>query len=87
MDHSGVGDQPGEIQFQVDFLAVNGMSKFPIHAYVGALAGQYVAKASTTAIGVYSTGGLSLLFEHGKDARIPAGAALTVTMAAWNAAA
>jgi hypothetical protein len=80
VDRSGVGDLPGEIQFQVDSLNVNN-TKIPLHA-VGALAGPYVARASTTAIGAVSTAGLSLLFEHGKDARIPAGTPLTATMAA-----
>jgi hypothetical protein len=80
VDRSGVGDLPGEIQFQVDSLNING-AKIPLHA-VGALAGPYVARSSTTAIGAVSTAGLSLLFEHGKDARIPAGAPLTATMAA-----
>jgi hypothetical protein len=79
VDRSGVRDLPGEIQFQVDWLNVNG-TRIPLHA-VGALAGPYVGRASTTAIGV-STGGLSLLFVHGKDARIAAGATLTATMAA-----
>jgi hypothetical protein len=80
VDRSGVGDLPGEIQFQVDSLNINS-TKIPLHA-VGALAGKYVARASTTAIGVFSTAGLSLLFEHGKDAQIPAGTPLTATMAA-----
>jgi hypothetical protein len=80
VDRSGVGDTPGEIQFEVDCLNVNG-TKIPLHG-VGALAGRYVARASTTTIGAVTTGGLSLLFEHGKDARIPAGAPLTATMAA-----
>ena len=80
VDHSGAGDAPGEIQFEVDSLNVNG-TKIPLHA-VDALAGKYVARASTTAFGAATTAGLSLLFEHGKDARIPAGAPLTATMAA-----
>jgi len=80
VDRSGVGDTPGEIQFQVDSLNVNG-TKIPLRA-MGALAGRYVARASTTTIGAVTTGGLSLLFEHGKDARIPAGAPLTATMVA-----
>jgi hypothetical protein len=80
VDRSGVADLPGEIQFQVDSLNVNGM-KIPLHA-VDALAAPYGAKASTLAIGAATTGGLSLLFVHGKDARIPAGAALTATIAA-----
>jgi hypothetical protein len=80
VDRSGVGDKPGEIQFQVDSLNVDG-AKILLHA-VGALAGPYVARGSTTAFGAVTTAGLSLLFEHGKDARIPAGAPLTATMAA-----
>lgn len=80
VDLSGVGDAPGEIQFEVESLNLNG-TKIPLHA-VDALAGRYAARASTTAIGAATTAGISLLFEHGKDARIPAGAPLTATMAA-----
>lgn len=80
VDRSGAGDAPGEVQFEVNSLDVHG-TKIPIHA-VGALAGAYSAKPATLAIGAMSTGGLSLLFVHGKDAHIPAGAALTATMAA-----
>jgi hypothetical protein len=80
VDRSGVGDMPGEIQFEVDALNVNG-TKIPVHA-VDALAGPYVARASTMTIGAVTTGGLSLLFVHGKDARIAAGAPVTATMSA-----
>lgn len=80
VDRSGVADAPGEIQFQVDSLNVNG-AKIPLHA-VDALAAPYGAKSSTLAIGAATTGGLSLLFVHGKDARIPAGAALKATIPA-----
>ena len=80
VDRSGVGDAPGEIQFEVESLNVNG-TKIPLHG-VNALAGRYVARASTTTFGAATTAGISLLFEHGKDARIPAGAPLTATMAA-----
>ena len=80
VDRSGVADAPGEIQFQVDSLNVNG-AKIPLHG-VDALAAPYGAKPSTLAIGAATTGGLSLLFVHGKDARIPAGAALKATIPA-----
>lgn len=80
VDRSGVGDAAGEIQFQVESLNVNG-TKIPLHA-VDALAGPDVARASMTTFGAITTGGISLLFVHGKDARISAGAPLTATMLA-----
>jgi hypothetical protein len=80
IDRSRFADLPGEIQFQVDSLNVNG-TNIPVHA-VDALLAPHIASAPTTVIGGLATAGLSLFFMRGKDARIPAGAQLTATMTA-----
>jgi hypothetical protein len=78
VDRSRFADLPGEVQFQVDSLNVNG-TNIPVHA-VDALLAPHIASPSTPLIGGLATAGLSLFFMRGKDARIPAGALLTATM-------
>ncbi len=80
VDHSGVGGQPGEIQFQVDFLDLNG-TQIPLHT-TDALSGPNPPAAATSWVTGVLTFGLSILLAHGKDALIPAGTPLTATMSA-----
>ncbi len=80
VDRSGAGDQPGEIEFQVDSFSVNG-NAIPLHA-TNALSGRYAARTSTDVLAALSTAGIAVLFTRGKDVQIPSGTPLTATIAA-----
>lgn len=83
VDRSQAGDGPGQIQFQVDSLTVNG-AQVPLHA-VEDLFGRYVASPATDMFAGFATAGLAVLLTHGKDVQIPAGAKVTATLAAGTA--